>query len=315
MKYYGLIIPSVFPTGVFIQDIKQTASSDESEGLNTMTVTLTNQQKAYFHVKNGKQGSSAEATAQMEKRAKEYIASELAEQKTALEQAINDSSTKIDTELQQKVCEADLKFENLIKTNVEEAKRYIDSQLSASSEGLQNTINTKVSDAMATAESKLLEKTNATIIKLLQNGYVQWPGMSRPDTIFNFPGYRWAEVDYNGCFFRAKGGYATSFGSAEQGDAIRNIQGGVDTALSAHCYYRTHDVTDGKWFADGSNQAILIKSSQFQYHRVTTHYVGNMSSEDRHGSHIVFDASNSVPTAEENRPRNRTIIIWKLVKI
>lgn len=59
MKYYGLIMPSVFPTGVFIQDITQTVSSDVSEGINTVTVTLTNQQKAHFNVKNGKTGTGA----------------------------------------------------------------------------------------------------------------------------------------------------------------------------------------------------------------------------------------------------------------
>ena len=57
MKYYGLIIPSVFPTGVFVQSVQQTANSDESEGVNTWTMTLTNQQQASFYVKNGKQGT------------------------------------------------------------------------------------------------------------------------------------------------------------------------------------------------------------------------------------------------------------------
>ena len=59
MKFYGLIMPSVFPTGVFIQSIEQTGSSDESEGINTLTVTMTNQQTAQFQVKNGKQGTGA----------------------------------------------------------------------------------------------------------------------------------------------------------------------------------------------------------------------------------------------------------------
>lgn len=57
MKYYGLIIPQVFPTGVFIKSVDQTAASSESEGINTLTVTLTNQQKANFNVKNGKTGT------------------------------------------------------------------------------------------------------------------------------------------------------------------------------------------------------------------------------------------------------------------
>ena len=122
MGYYGLIIPPVFPTGVFIQDVKQTASSNENEGVNTMTVTLTNQQKACFNVKNGKQGSSVEATAQMEQHAKEYIAYELAEQKIALNQAIengktdiNNSIVKANEALQQKVSLATLEFTKLIK--------------------------------------------------------------------------------------------------------------------------------------------------------------------------------------------------------
>lgn len=59
MASYGLIMPKVFPTGVFIESIKQTVDSDESEGINTMTVTLTNQQKALFNVKNGKTGTGA----------------------------------------------------------------------------------------------------------------------------------------------------------------------------------------------------------------------------------------------------------------
>ena len=59
MKYYGLIMPSVFPTGVFIQSIEQTGSSDESGGINTLTVTMTNQQTAQFQVKKNKTGTGA----------------------------------------------------------------------------------------------------------------------------------------------------------------------------------------------------------------------------------------------------------------
>jgi len=263
MKYYGLIIPSVFPTGVFIQDIKQTASSNESEGLNTMTVTLTNQQKAYFHVKNGKQGSATEATAQMEQHAKEYITSELAEQKKALEQAINNL-----------VAKADLEYKSLIQ-----------------------------------------EKINAVVIKLLQNGYVQWPGMPRPDTLFNFPGYRWAEVNYDGCFFRAKGSKANTFNKGEQGDAIRNIKGSIDINLSTHCYYETRDKKDGEDFDAFGKGVLQFSSSPMNKHRISTHLIENYNSDYRYGTYMRIDSSRSVPTAEENRPRNRTIIIWKLEKI
>ncbi len=50
-------MPVVFPSGVFVQSVEQTASSDVSEGINTWTMTLTNQQTASFNVKNGKTGT------------------------------------------------------------------------------------------------------------------------------------------------------------------------------------------------------------------------------------------------------------------
>lgn len=291
MGYYGLIIPSVFPTGVFIQDIKQTVSSNESEGINTMTVTLTNQQKAHFNVKNGKQGSATEATTQMKQYAKNYIDSELVEQKKMLEQAIENGKTSINNStaqankaLQQKVLEASSKFKEILQD--------------------------KVNEVTAMVETKLLEKANATIINLLKNGYIQWPGMPRPDTIFNFSGYRWAEVNYDGCFFRAKGTDATSFNDGEQGDAIRNIYADIDTAFSTNCYYKTRDIEEGEAFPEFTNGAVKITPSSGQTKRVVTQNVSY-----KKGSHIIFNTSFYVPTARENRPRNRTIIIWKLEKI
>ena len=59
MKYYGLVMPSIFPTGVFVQSVKQTASSDESEGVNKWTITLTNGTESILRVKNGKTGTGA----------------------------------------------------------------------------------------------------------------------------------------------------------------------------------------------------------------------------------------------------------------
>lgn len=317
MGYYGLIIPSVFPTGVFIQDIKQTASSNESEGINTMTVTLTNQQKAHFNVKNGKQGSATEATTQMKQYAKNYIDSELVEQKKMLEQAIengktsiNNSTAQADKALQQKVLEASSEFKNLIKTSVDDAKNHINSKLSDASKELQKSIDTKVIASMNIEKNKLQAEITKTLINLLKNGYIQWPGMPRPDTIFNFSGYRWAEVNYDGCFFRAKGTNAASFNDGEQGDAIRNIYADIDTAFSTNCYYKTRDIEEGENFPGFTNGAFKITSSSGQTKRVVTQNVSY-----KNGSHMIFSASLYVPTAKENRPRNRTIIIWKLEKI
>ncbi|MGP1443882.1 hypothetical protein [Treponema sp.] len=56
---YGNIIPTIYPTGVFIQSIEQTKTSNESGGENVFTATLTNHTQHHFVVKNGKTGTGA----------------------------------------------------------------------------------------------------------------------------------------------------------------------------------------------------------------------------------------------------------------
>ena len=55
---YGLVMPEIFPAGVFIQSIEQTKSSDESGGENIITVTLTDHTQRYFKIRNGYTGSA-----------------------------------------------------------------------------------------------------------------------------------------------------------------------------------------------------------------------------------------------------------------
>jgi len=153
----------------------------------------------------------------------------------------------------------------------------------------KNTIEAQAreqSDAETLKSAK--SYTDDLLIKIFQNGYIQWPGMLRPDTLFSFEGYRWAEVNYDGCFFRAKGKDAEAFDSDEQGDAIRNIT--------------------GNFLQFPSFQAVGCFSVA---------QIGiSASINGGAGSGVVyFNASNVVPTAEENRPRNKTFIIWKLEKI
>ena len=136
--------------------------------------------------------------------------------------------------------------------------------------------------------------TNELLIKIFQNGYIQWPWMPKPETVFTFEGYRWAEVNYDGCFFRAKGTGANPFDGEEQGDAIRNISG----YFEIYTYDGYYNYADGRLFniKRGRGQGESYK------------YAGN-------NVRVDLDASNIVPTAEENRSRNRTFIIWKLEKI
>ena len=236
--------------------------------------------------------------AQIKQEAKDHISAELATQKAALEQAIenakrviNNSSAQALTTLQQAAATASgeltaaaeakkLELSALIQTaeealqeKVNEAKSYIDAQLQ---------------EAMATAESKLLAKVNSLFIKIFQNGYIQWPGMPAPDTLFTFEGYRWSEVNYDGCFFRAKGKGANPFNGEEQGDAIRNIKGKMGAAI--------------RFREDG---AFICENIDYMLGQGNYFGLGNYS----------FSADKVVPTAEENRPRNKTFIIWKLEKI
>ena len=135
--------------------------------------------------------------------------------------------------------------------------------------------------------------TDELLIAIFQNGYIQWPWMPKPETVFYFKGYRWAEVNYDGCFFRAKGKGANPFNGEEQGDAIRNITGTVafdagNRIISSSGVFKTVERGgDRSWTADGYWEK------------------QNMS----------FDASRVVPTADENRSRNKTFIIWQLKKI
>lgn len=125
--------------------------------------------------------------------------------------------------------------------------------------------------------------------------YIQFPGKATPSSLY---GGKWDLVFENeGIFFRTEGGEASAFGSGIQGDAIRNITGKIET----------------KNF--GAGDGSLIFNSTGALNKVTNGGTSTASVESRRNSAIMdrleFDASRSVPTAPENRPRNRTIRIWE----
>lgn len=140
--------------------------------------------------------------------------------------------------------------------------------------------------------------TDGLLIKIFQNGYIQWPWMPKPETVFYFKGYRWAEVNYDGCFFRAKGKGANPFDGGEQGDAIRDVVGEIR-----------------QWENRGGFHSVTGAFKSLGRHPFLTsadYYDNGYSAISK----CEFKASNAnVPTAEENRSRNRTFIIWKLEKI
>ncbi len=165
------------------------------------------------------------------------------------------------------------------------AKSYADQQTQAEAQERAQ------GDSATLADAK--RYTNDLLIKIFQNGYIQWPWMPKPETVFYFEGYRWAEVNYDGCFFRAKGKGANPFNGEEQGDAIRNIKGflGIEGTLNF--------------------SAPFYKETPARQKVDTWQDYSEAYKRDEMG----FDAGLVVPTAEENRSRNRTFIIWKLEKI
>ena len=241
---------------------------------------------------------SGTVIAQIKQDTKEHIASELAAQKSALEKAIEtakialrNSAIEADTTLKQAAEAKKQELAALImaaENALNEKRSQILQEIKTASEKEQAHLE-KIKETIITEyEKKSKSYTDSMLIKIFQNGYVQWPGMPTPDTLFTFEGYRWSEVGYDGCFFRAKGKDANPFDGDEQGDAIRNITG----------YFEQLPLLTGGGCFTVAQTNLLAAGG------------GGWASGT-----VSFNASSCVPTAEENRPRNRTFIIWKLEKI
>lgn len=318
---YGNLIPTIYPTGVFIQSIEQSQTSTESGGKNIITVTLTNHTQQCFEILNGAKGGTGDAASIKEitasidngigtpsvtvtatgtgaeknvhfdfknlkgetgdialtEEVKRHISRSVASANQYTDDAIG--------AIEQRIEEANQRIDTGDTNTLQAAKKYADQNVQAEAQ----TRAQGDADTLSSAK----KYTDELLIKIFQNGYIQWPWMPKPETVFTFEGYRWAEVDYNGCFFRAKGKGANPFNGEEQGDAIRNITGTVafdagNRIISSSGVFKTVERGgDRSWTADGYWEK------------------QNMS----------FDASRVVPTADENRSRNKTFIIWQLKKI
>ncbi len=145
---------------------------------------------------------------------------------------------------------------------------------------------------------------NVLINIFTQSVFVQFPNMPTPDTFLSFEGYRWAEVNYGGAFFRASGGNASMFGSGAQGDAIRDIVGefgaGTDPEINRYGNPPKETETSGSFGIKTPNGGRKRAANG-------TDGIYNYIHE--------FKASNVVPTANENRPVNYTVRLWELEKI
>ena len=309
---YGNIIPPIYPTGVFIQSIEQTKASDESGGDNVFTVTLTNHTQQQFVVKNGKRGSACESINEIRASVDSNVGTpsvEVVETDAGAKKNVNFIFKNLKGETGNVALTEEVKQH--ISQSVASANQYTDDAIKGVSQSIDagdtDTLQAakKYTDQNAQAETQARVQgdtdmladakryTNDLLIKIFQNGYIQWPGMPMPDTLFTFEGYRWAEVNYDGCFFRAKGKDANPFNGDEQEDAIRNIKGlvGIEGGVNP----------SGPFYIESPSHKNVEA-----WNTVAQEYTTEST---------CFDASRIVPTAEENRTRNRTFIIWKLEKI
>ena len=307
-------MPEVFPFGSFIKRIEQTKTSDESGGENIFTVELTDHSRRQFKVRNGAKGDTGDAAS-----IKEITASVDNGIGTP---SVSVSSTGTGTEKSVHFIFKNLKGETGNIALTEEVKQHISQAVSSANQytdgaigAVEQRIDTGDTNTLQAAKTYTDQQVqveaqarvqgdvsmladakryiNDLLIKIFQNGYIQWPWMPKPETVFSFKGYRWAEVNYDGCFFRAKGKDANPFNGGEQGDAIRNIKGlvGIEGGVNP----------SGPFYIESPSPK-NVEAWQTSAQEYTT-------------ESTCFDASRIVPTAEENRTRNRTFIIWKLEKI
>ena len=113
---------------------------------------------------------------------------------------------------------------------------------------------------------------------------------------FNLPNFT------DGKFMRSIGGSAAPLGTAQQ-DAIRNITGEINTSSEAYEYNNPSLFENGNFLAKGVFSKIARENSR----RPTINANGKSET-------WVFDASRVVPTANENRPLNMSVVVIIKVK-
>lgn len=162
----------------------------------------------------------------------------------------------------------------------------------ALADSLQNEIEARKAEADSLKNEIAAQKVKMEALWIkyfLKHAYIQLPWYPQPDAVFSFAGHRWQEIIYNGAFFRTRGAGANAFNASEQGDAMRRLYGEMSF------YGVINGVATGvfKKGAVGNATGVPLVSNEG----------------------AVMDTLGVVPTAGENRPRNYTIRVWRLVKI
>lgn len=145
---------------------------------------------------------------------------------------------------------------------------------------------------------KIVDNLSMDTIYPIGCTYTQYPQTKSPNDLFPFT--KWELVDFDGAFFRAEGTNANEFienGDIKyQDDAMQKITGTVGGFLSIGPI-NTHSGA----FKENKNNwpfAFLPGTGSLGAAQYTT----------------TFDSSEVVRTADETRPKNLTIRIWKRVE-
>lgn len=127
--------------------------------------------------------------------------------------------------------------------------------------------------------------------------YVQFPDGLPPADIY---GGTWkAHYENEGSFFRSPGGNANAFKAGLQEDAMRNLTGTIKGYSDVSFDTRSFGSGSGCFYVDQINTTTVSPKGQ---------------RDVVNGGNVHMDASRQVPTANENRPRNRTVRIWECIE-
>ncbi len=209
---------------------------------------------------------------------------------------------------------------NYIATNLQEEKQRLDLSITNAIASINNYVNAgkqklsqfadeeiqaMIGDILTRFEIKLNglkdEVKESQIAYYKSNPWIQYPGIElpngtvihfpRPSEVFDFDGYRWIKIPWDGAFFRTVGKNALAFNAGVQGDAIREIHGFVGSVL-----------------------AIPHPSGAFMYSSSQGYAMQPNNNGYGFCENVSFLASRVVPTANENRPINYSTIHWLLVE-
>lgn len=247
---------------------------------------------------------------------------------------INDTVNKGNEIINNTADSATDEIKSLVETTTKEVEIGVETIATKKNEAV-STINNKTDDEIArlkelivesekallgrleTEKIKALDEVRAFIQNFLQNSYyIQFPNMPTPDTFFSLEGYRWSEVNYGGAFFRASGGNANGFNSGVQGGGIPDVHGW----LGFHGDRGGFAGVKGKEGKSG-NRGVFQERKRIEnpYYGIATQLNANIGEKWKHLYLIEstkFALSyGGMPIANEVRPVNYTVRLWKLEKI